>query len=144
MIYRLFFFSCVFCTFLNSFGQTNSDVELMSYSDFMSVKKPVSSINDQLLKDLDLSYLEDVTLVYFNSDPHWQKVYLMSAEGEVLDAGFALGEYYRPNFNPVSIMGNGTTMRDSLNPYGANNGFDAIFLGTINTFINYLQKNKRK
>jgi len=125
----------------NCFCQVDTSVKLMSYSQYMQIKNP---IGNQVNSNLDFSYLKESKLFYVNTNGSFQTVYLISENGEVYDQGFSPTEKFRMNFNRINFVGNTSQPRDSFNPYGATGTYDALFFGTINTIIGFVNKRKRK
>ncbi len=77
------------------------------------------------------------------SDGFFHRTYALDTEGETISSGFMPSPYYMPNNNLLIITGKQYRRRDSLNPYGADDLAEWIFLGTVNNFISRLRLGRR-
>jgi hypothetical protein len=87
---------------------------------------------------------EETSVVTMNAaDVGFNKTFLMDDHGSTVDQGYAPGSYFAPNNNRFILKGR-HRINDSLNPYGALDLGEAIFLGAINQFITELGKSRKK
>jgi len=91
-----------------------------------------------------LDFSEGVKLISVStSDVYFHKTYLVNQKGETISSGYMHSSYFLPNDNLIVISGHTNRIKDSFNPYGANDMTSMIVLATFNNFISRLKLNRR-
>jgi len=93
----------------------------------------------------DFLYISEGTklITLCTSDIYFHKSYLVNKKGETLSAGYMPSSYFLPNDNPIVISGFANRVKDSFNPYGANDMPSMIVLATFNNFISRIKWNRK-
>jgi len=91
-----------------------------------------------------LDFNEGAKLITISTgDIYFYKSYLVNKRGETLSAGYMPSSYFLPNDNPIVISGYTNRVKDSFNPYGANDMASMIVLATFNNFISLIKWNRK-
>jgi hypothetical protein len=103
-----------------------------------------SNIEPDLKVDIDFSFLNHAELVYvYNANTMFSANYLISEEGDTYDQGFSHPSNFVPDSQRIVISGCPNITKDSFNPYGARDGFEAVIMGSINSFFRLINKKEK-